>query len=1345
MKRSIRFLAAFATILSSAVAYGHGPGFLDARAALPTDQRPAPTQLSRAAKLGGFIASTDQTTGRPTLVFAPRSASRPRGASAEAAARNHLVAFRGVYGLGDDALRTATVQQVHDTGRGGIIVSFRQVLDGIEVYESDAKVLMRRDRSLVALSGSLHPQATKTGRPGARDFKLTPEEAVERSLKDHFGKDAEGARVLGEKDVDHAGYLRFTLAASKSPLVFSDPARAKRVFFPVGDSLVPAFFVEVYAAHGQSTSSDYMRYVIAASDGRILQRKNLTADVGFKVYADPADGRPLDGPSDDLTPHPTGTPDGMMPGFVSASLIDANGFNSPPGPGPDPWLPHPLSGFVTETYGNNVDAYSDRSFPDGFSNGDERASITAPNEFAYDYDLSQGPLATPSQLYASTVNLFYVNNWLHDYYYDSGFTEQAGNAQFYNYGRGGFGGDVLRAEAQDSVLGNTESPGGPPQLNNANMATPADGVSPRMQMFVWDGVESLSLVVQPGNVPLTTAGAQFGAQTYDLSANLVVGDDGVPATSNGCEPLVNDVVGSVVLMDRGVCPFSVKVSNAEAAGAVGAIIVNNAAGAPPFVMGPGPTNPSIPVVMVSLEDGLALKAALGSGPLSVDLDRSVSAQRDGSLDNLIVAHEWGHYLHFRQAQGGSNMFYAQSEGWADFVALHLALREGDALQSAYPMSTYSTVQFPDFAYFGIRRFPYSIDPSVNALSFRHISDGEPLPNVATSPVFGAYPNAEVHAAGEIWASMLFEGYASLIAQTQLPTPPYDFDEARRRMADYVVAGMKMAPLDATFTEARDGVIAAALAADENDAMLIAQAFAVRGAGTCAESPPRFSQDFVGVVESDLVSARAVIGSITLNDSVNPCDADGALDGGEDGVVGIEVRNGGLADLTGATVTLSTTTAGVFLSAATVDVPALGAFESVVVEVPIALSESLTDITALEFTVRLDAASSCGAGAGSSASFVANVDYVDASSDSDDVEHVDSGWEKTGDYADLIWRREAESPLDHYWRGQALGALSDSALETPDLEVNATAPLVVSFEHVHQFEHDAAPTAWDGGVIEVSSDGGATWVDVSTVVDPGYNGTIFVGAGNPLSGRAAFSNTNPSFPESDTVTLDFGTAFAGQTIRLRFRIGTDQAVGTFGWALDDLAFSGIDNTPFGTAVPHAGLCQSAPIALAGVDQDVEGGVQVILDGSASSDPDGDDITIEWAPLGTDAIELFEGLGGLSTFVTPIVAEDTSYTFVVTVDDGVATSTDSMNVIVRAAAGQGGSGGQGGAGAGSTSGAGGFGGDGGSGVGGDDDGEAEGSGCDCTVGPTGETPPSGWAWAGLLGFVAALRRRGTKAHR
>ena len=168
MNRSIRFLAATATVLFAASAQAHGPDFLDVRASLPQGQRANLDQRSSLDKLGGFIASVDQATGRPTFVFAPKSTSKPQGTDAASAARAHLAAFRDVYGLSDEALRTATVQQVHDTGRGGIIVHFRQRLDGIEVFESDAKVLMRRNRELVALSGSLHPRATKLARPGTR-------------------------------------------------------------------------------------------------------------------------------------------------------------------------------------------------------------------------------------------------------------------------------------------------------------------------------------------------------------------------------------------------------------------------------------------------------------------------------------------------------------------------------------------------------------------------------------------------------------------------------------------------------------------------------------------------------------------------------------------------------------------------------------------------------------------------------------------------------------------------------------------------------------------------------------------------------------------------------------------------------------------------------------------------------------------------------------------------------------------------------------------------------------------------------------------------------------------------
>src|SRR5690606_34856349 len=66
--------------------------------------------------------------------------------------------------------------------------------------------------------------------------------------------------------------------------------------------------------------------------------------------------------------------------------------------------------------------------------------------------------------------------------YDLGFTEAAGNFQTDNFGRGGLGGDPVQADAQDG-LDLTD----PFHQNNANMSTPPDGFSPRMQMYKFSG------------------------------------------------------------------------------------------------------------------------------------------------------------------------------------------------------------------------------------------------------------------------------------------------------------------------------------------------------------------------------------------------------------------------------------------------------------------------------------------------------------------------------------------------------------------------------------------------------------------------------------------------------------------------------------------------------------------------------------------------------------------------------------------------------------------------------------------------------------------------------------------
>ncbi len=84
------------------------------------------------------------------------------------------------------------------------------------------------------------------------------------------------------------------------------------------------------------------------------------------------------------------------------------------------------------------------------------------------------PATTHPDVFPATTTLFYYNNLIHDYLYSIGFTEALWNFQQDNFGRGGEGGDAVSAQVHDGS-----------GINNANFGTPADGGSPRMQMFLW--------------------------------------------------------------------------------------------------------------------------------------------------------------------------------------------------------------------------------------------------------------------------------------------------------------------------------------------------------------------------------------------------------------------------------------------------------------------------------------------------------------------------------------------------------------------------------------------------------------------------------------------------------------------------------------------------------------------------------------------------------------------------------------------------------------------------------------------------------------------------------------------
>jgi hypothetical protein len=104
-------------------------------------------------------------------------------------------------------------------------------------------------------------------------------------------------------------------------------------------------------------------------------------------------------------------------------------------------------------------------------------------------------------------------------------------------------------------------------------------------------------------------------QSTYAAGELVVVDDGTAGDSLGCNALVNaaSVNGKIAVMYRGSCEFGVKALNAQNAGAVGIIIINNTTGT--IDMGPGANGGAVnvPVAMISNSDGALLKAQIDAG------------------------------------------------------------------------------------------------------------------------------------------------------------------------------------------------------------------------------------------------------------------------------------------------------------------------------------------------------------------------------------------------------------------------------------------------------------------------------------------------------------------------------------------------------------------------------------------------------------------------------------------------------------------------------------------------------------------------------------------------------------
>ena len=138
-------------------------------------------------------------------------------------------------------------------------------------------------------------------------------------------------------------------------------------------------------------------------------------------------------------------------------------------------------------------------------------------------------------------------------------------------------------------------------------------------------------------------------------------------------------------------------------------------------------------------------------------------------------------------------------------------------------------------------------------------------------------------------------------------------------------------------------------------------------------------------------------------------------------------------------------------------------------------------------------------------------------------------------------------------------ISDKVLVTPGIIINS-ATAQVTFRNNYNMELDT-DAAWDGCVLEVSSPNikGGDFTDIldpavgGSFVTGGYNVTLSTLASNPIGGRAAWGGNSDGYI---TTTANLGPNVNGRTIKLRFRMGTDEAVSAPGWRIDNVAITDV---------------------------------------------------------------------------------------------------------------------------------------------------------------------------------------------
>ena len=754
----------------------------------------------------------------------------------------------------------------------------------------------------------------------------------------------------------------------------------------------------------------------------------------------------------------------------------------------------------TITRGNNVHAYLDLD-NSNLPQGDEP---NGGDELIFDFpmDINAEPETYQE---AAVTQLFYTNNMIHDITYAYGFDEQSGNFQQNNYGRGGQPGDYVNAHAQDG--------GG---VNNANFATPPDGGNGTMQMYLWQGGGSIFVVNGPQPVAgsYEVSAASFGAPiTNDpVTGDVIVADDGTAESSLACNPLENveAMEGKVAIIDRGGCEFGLKALNAQEAGAIGVIICNFEDAPVGMAAGSVGAQVTIPVVSLGNANCQAIREFAGQS-LNVTFqipDDSGPEFVDGDFDNGIVAHEYGHGISNRLTGGPSaagclGNDEQMGEGWSDYFGLVISVQPGDSGEMPRGIGTFALKQQTNGS--GIRRQRYSTDLSVNNQTYDDVKG-------TTAP----------HPLGEVWAVVTWDLYWAFVEEYGWDPDLVNGTGGNNMAIQLVMDGMKLQACSPGFEDGRDAIFAAdELNYDGIHECLIWEVFARRGMGFfMTQESSNNRNDNV----EDFEPRPECIRELKIAKSATPL-----IEAGAEVEVVLTLTNHKGETVTGVMIEDEIPAGLTFIPGSAVGATATATASAVTLEVGDMANGEVVTVTY---------------------KMISDEEIFSTTQYFDGMENDDENWF----FLNLdpngfnVWEI---SDLDPY-EGEKCWFIENTEFENDQViflqepvAVSGTRPVLRFF---HKFN---TVIGFDGGVVELSDDGGLSWTRVpERLVRNGYNSTLDYGT-LVIPFLEAFSGDSEGWIDT---YIDL-TDYVGQDLNFRFRFGSNEGgvpgSANAGWSVDNV--------------------------------------------------------------------------------------------------------------------------------------------------------------------------------------------------